>query len=195
VTYECYERELEELRARNLESFFFERVMPLHPFYSRMERRGIKRDAFAKAFLDEKYKDQQQERQNELDGLVGEFQWAGSLNVNSNGMNGQVGKLLYMHMNLPLRKGTDEKTLDALRRNVLKGVSPETGRKRRILELILDSPKNTENEGNLHRRQGPCRWKLRTSIRIMLESGRTSYRNPPTTRNNREDGHGLSNRN
>lgn len=173
ITYECYERELEELRARNLESFFFERVMPLHSFYSRMEGRGIKRDAFTQALLDEKYKNLQQERQIELNGLTGEF-GVSEVNVNSNGMNGQVGKLLYLSMQLPIRKGTDEKTLDAIRRNVLKGSSSEVGRKRRILELILEIRKIRKTRGTYIEARCHDDGRLRTSTRIMLESGRTS---------------------
>lgn len=183
TTYECYERELEELRTRNLEQFFFERVMPLHPFYSRMERRGIKRDAFAAAFLNEKYKDLQQERQIELDELVGGYGWQGSLNVNSNGMNGQVGKLLYVNMGLPLRKGTDEKTLDAIRRNVLRTSSSEVSRKRRILELILEIRKIRKTRGTYIDAKVHQDGKLRTSVRVMLESGRTAtgILQPPVT--------------
>jgi uracil-DNA glycosylase family 4 len=182
ISYECYERELEELRARNLESFFFERVMPLHPFYSRMERRGIKRDAFAKAFLDEKYKDLQQERQIELNGLCEPY-GVTNLNVNSNGMNNQVGKLLFVQMQLPIRKGTDEKTIDAIRRNVLKGTSTETSAKRRILELILQIRKIRKTRGTYIDAKPHSDGKLRTSVRIMLESGRTAtgILQPPVT--------------
>ena len=186
VSFECYEREIEELTSRGLRDFFFDRVMPLHPFYSRLEMRGIRRDGVVKDSLSSKYENLQRDRQEELDGLVGEFGWEGQINVNSNGMNGQVGKLLYLNMSLPIRKGTDEKTIDSIRRNVLKGNSPEMGRKRRVLELILEIRKirktrttyidsETHNDG--------C---LRTSVRIMLESGRTAtgILKPPITNRN-----------
>lgn len=182
ISYECYERELEELRARNLEQFFFERVMPLHPFYSRMERRGIKRDAIAAKDLDEKYKNLQQERQIELNSLTVPY-GVEHLNVNSNGLNNQVGKLLFVKMALPLRKGTDEKTLDAICRNVLKGTSNEQKKKRRILELILEIRKIRKTRSTYIDAKCHQDGKLRTSVRIMLESGRTStgVLKPPVT--------------
>jgi len=184
ISYECYERELEELRARNLEHFFFTRVMPLHPFYFRLEGRGIKRDASVKESLNEKYKNLQTERQVELNDLTREY-GVENLNVNSNGMNGQVGKLLFLHMSLPIRKGTDEKTLDALRRNVLKGNSPDMGRKRRILEIILEIRKIRKTRSTYIDSECHADSKLRTSVRIALESGRTStgiLQQPVTTR-------------
>lgn len=182
VTYECYERELEELESRGLVDFFFSKVMPLHPFYSRIERRGIRRDNFAKAFLDEKYKDLQKAKQDELNSLTVAY-GVENVNVNSNGLNGQVGKLLFNHMALPLRKGTDEKTLDALRRNVLKSGTEETVRKRRILELILEIRKVRKTRGTYIDAKVHADGRLRTSYRIMLETGRTAtgILQPPVT--------------
>lgn len=184
ISYECYEREIEELTSRGLRAFFFDRVMPLHPFYSRLEMRGIRRDDVIKESLNRKYSDLQRFRQEELNELTAEW-GVENLNVNSNGMNGQVGKILFLHMNLPIRKGTDEKTLDALRRNVLKGNSPEMGRKRRILELILEIRKIRKTRGTYIDSECHPDGKLRTSVRIMLESGRTStgiLQQPVTTR-------------
>lgn len=184
ISFECYEREIEELEARGLRAFFFDRVMPLHPFYSRMERRGIKRDNDVQRFLSEKYSSLQRDRQQELDGLTKEWGME-AVNVNSNGMNGQVGKLLYLNMSLPIRKGTDEKTIDSIRRNVLKGSSPETGRKRRVLELILEIRKIRKTRTTYIDSECSSDGKLRTSVRIMLESGRTStgiLQSPVTTK-------------
>src|SRR6185369_12572741 len=100
ITYECFERELEELQERSLDDFFFSRVMPLHPFYSRLEQRGIKRDDFAKRFLEEKYEDQWKEKKAELDSLTRAFD-VESVNINS---PKQVGLLMYVAMKLPIRK-------------------------------------------------------------------------------------------
>ena len=122
VTYEVFERELCELRSFGIEKFFFERVMPLHPFYSRVELRGIKRDNFQKKVLEEKYNEQKTELNKELFSLT-RLYLDEPINVSSVGRNGDVPKLLFGLMKVPVRKSTDEKTLDALMRNAVKDPS------------------------------------------------------------------------
>lgn len=181
-TFEVYEEQLKELRKRGLEDFFFTRVMPLHGFYSRLESRGIRRDETVRRALDLKYKERQEKEQSELNSLASTF-GVNEVNVNSNGINNQVGKLIFLHMGIPMRKGTDEKTLDAIKRNVLKGNSPEVGKKRRILELIGSLRKLRKTRGTYINALANDDGRIRTSVRIMLESGRTStgILKPPVT--------------
>ena len=177
VTFECFEEEMQELDKRGLSKFFFDRVMPLHDFYSRIELRGIKRDNFQKRVLEEKYKLQQKLLQEELDSLTS-FYLEDPINSNSNGRNGDVPKLIYGLMHLPPRKGTDEKTLDALMRNVVK--KPD---QRRIIELILEIRKVKKTIGTYIDHETDYRGRTLTSVRIALETGRTStgILKPPVT--------------
>lgn len=193
VTYECYERELEELRARSLDDFFFSRVMPLHPFYSRMEQRGIKGDPFAKRFLKEKYNSIWQEDQKKLDDYASslgieldEFKWSekketfvGGCNVQSvGGKNAMMPFLVYTAMGCPARKGTDEKTLDALMRNAVKDPLKQS-----MLQLILRIRKVRKTLGTYIDAELFSDGRYRTSYRIALETGRTSTSicEPPIT--------------
>lgn len=168
VTYEVFEKEYCELESFGILDFFFERVMPLHPFYSRVELRGIKRDNFQKRVLEEKYNEQKRDLEKELYSLTREY-LDEPVNVNSNGHNGDIPKLLYGLMKIPVRKSTDEKTLDALMRNVVK--NPE---KKRILELILETRKVKKTIGTYIDHETDYRGRTLTSVRIALETGRTS---------------------
>lgn len=174
ITYECYEKELAELKERNLDAFFFERVMPLHPFYSRLEQRGIRRDNFQKRFLEEKYKDQLESRQKELNDLTAQFD-VPELNVAS---PKQCALLLYVAMKLPPRKGTGEKEIDALLRNTVRDAT-----KIKILKLILEIRKIRKTIGTYINAEPHKDGRYRTSYRIMLETGRTSTSvcKPPIT--------------
>lgn len=171
VTYEVFERESEELRERNLEEFFFEKVMPLHPFYSRLEKRGIKRDEFQKRFLEEKYRDKEKELAEELDSLIHSYWYEGDETRKrfNPASPKQVWILLYEEMRIPERKGTDEKTLDALMRNAVKDE-----KKRRIIELILEIRKVRKTIGTYIDHEVDFRGRTLTSVRITLETGRTS---------------------
>jgi uracil-DNA glycosylase len=168
VTFDVFEREYEELERRGLLEFFFKNVMPLHDFYSRIERRGIKRDNFQKNFLEEKYKARQLDLQGELNTLTEEYT-PEPINTNSVGKNGDVPKLLYGLMKIPARKSTDEKTLDALMRNSVKDP-----KKRRTIELILEIRKVKKTIGTYINSETDYRGRLLTGYRICLETGRTS---------------------
>jgi DNA polymerase len=168
VTYEVFERESCELESCGILDFFFTRVMPLHPFYSRIELRGIKRDEFQKRVLEEKYKEQKDTLQAELYSLTRSY-LDDPINVSSNGRNGDVPKLLFGLMKIPVRKSTDEKTLDALMRNAVK--DPE---KKRVLELILEIRKVRKTIGTYIDHEVDYRGRTLTSVRIALETGRTS---------------------
>ena len=179
VTYEVFERELQELEANEQLEFFFKRVMPLHDFYSRIELRGIKRDESKKKELEKKYIEQRRNLEKELYSLTREY-LDEPINVNSNGARGNVPKLLFGLMKVPARKGTDEKTLDALMRNAVK--QPE---KKRILELILEIRKVKKTIGTYIDHETDYRGRTLTSVRIALETGRTSngiLKAPVTTR-------------
>jgi DNA polymerase len=179
VTYEVFERETCELARAGIIDFFFERVMPLHPFYSRVEQRGIKRDSFQKKVLEEKYKDRRKELEKELFSLTSLYM-DDPINVGSVGRNGDVPKLLFGLMKIPVRKSTDEKTLDALARNAVKDQS-----KKRVLELILEIRKVRKTIGTYIDHETDYRGRTLTSVRIALETGRTSngiLKTPITTR-------------
>ncbi len=193
VTYECYEKELAELRGRGLDDFFFNRVMPLHPFYSRMEQRGIKGDPFAKKYLQEKYRRMWQEEQAKLDeyarslGLeFNDFTWnekkqtfVGGCNVQSvGGKNAVMPLLIYTAMGCPQRVGTAEKTLDALMRNAVKDPVKQS-----FLNLILKIRKVRKTLGTYVDSNTHPDGRYRTSYRIALETGRTSTSicEPPIT--------------
>lgn len=182
VTYECFERILEELQERGLEDFFFTKVMPLHPFYSRLEGVGIKRDDFRNRFLDQKYKQMEEDLNIEFRQVLNDlgFDYLPVPNVMSNGMKGQVAALLYGHLKIPLRNGTDEATLDALMRNTVKDE-----KKRRCVELILKIRKVRKTRGTYIAASPHPDGRLRTGYRIMVETGRTStsvFKAPVTTR-------------
>lgn len=193
VTYECYEKELIELKDRGLEDFFFGRVMPLHPLYSRIEQTGIRGDPFAKRFLREKYFAIWKEEQCRLDtyarglGLeFDEFTWnekkdsyTGGCNVASvGGKNAMMPFLIYTAMNCPQRQGTDEKTLDALMRNAVKDPLKQS-----MLNLILKIRKVRKTLGTYINAETHPDGRYRTSYRIALETGRTSTSicEPPIT--------------
>src|SRR5579864_1612425 len=145
--------------------------MPLHPFYSRSESVGIRRDDFQQKFLLEKYKDQVKELQNELNTSCLPFTGDPNkiLNVNSNGAKGDMPWLVFIALGCPPRKSTDEKTLGALMRNNCKDPI-----KKRILELILKIRKVRKTIGTYIEAEADYRGRLLTSVRIMLETGRTS---------------------
>ena len=181
VTYEVYERCLEELTSRGLETFFFSFQMALHPFYSRLEERGILRDDTARELLQEKYEEERARVQSELNELVGEWFPDKEPNVMSNSKKGDMPFLVFECMKLPPRKGTDEASLDALRRNGL--VKDPT--KLKILELIQEIRKVRKILGTYIDSDVDFRGRLLTQYRIILETGRTStsiLKPPVTTR-------------
>lgn len=179
VTFEVFEKEYIELGKNSQIEFFFTKVMPLHDFYSRIELRGIKRDNSRRKILENKYKKQREELEKELYSLTSEY-LEEPINVSSNGRNGDVPKLLFGLMKIPARKSTDEKTLDALARNAVKDAS-----KRRVLELILEIRKVRKTIGTYIDHETDYRGRTLTSVRIALETGRTStgiLKPPVTTR-------------
>lgn len=182
VTYECYEREEEEMREAGILDFFYDRVMPLHDFYRKLEARGIRRDLDAVERLRTKYETQRTLLEAELEMLLGELQ----LDVVVTGKKGvklynspkQVEKLIYVGMACPHRKDTTDDTLSALARNAVKD-----HRKKRIIDLILDLRKVHKTIGTYINAMHFSDGRLRTSVQISVETGRTSTKTlkPPIT--------------
>lgn len=169
VTFEVYEECYKELEQRGLLPFFFEFQMPLHGFYSRIEERGILQDRVAKDILKEKYESERLKLQGELNSLTAEYTDK-ELNVASNGKKGDMPFLVYACMKCPPRKGTDEKTIDALRRNGF----VKDPKKLRILDLICEIRKVRKTIGTYVDAETDHRGRLLTQFRIILETGRTS---------------------
>jgi len=188
VTFECYEEIEKELLETNTLNFFYERVMPLHDFYRRMERKGILRDLEARKLLKEKYELQRQLLETELQILLENFELdekvtfgKGTKLYNS---PQKVAKLLFVGLGLPQRKDTADDTLSGLARNGIKAKKDEP--KKRIIQLILDLRKVGKTIGTYINAEHFPDGRLRTSVRIALETGRTATQTmkvPITTEN------------
>lgn len=173
VTYEVFEKEVEELKEYGIHEFFLERVMPLHDFYRKLECRGILRDQCAVEKLKTKYELQRRTLEEELQTLLDTF----NLDAHVTSPKGvklynspkQVGNLIYIGLNLPQRKDTSDDTLSALIRNTK--VAKE---KKRVLELILDLRKVGKTIGTYIEAENFSDGRLRTSVKIALETGRTA---------------------
>lgn len=184
VTMECFERESEELEQLGIKNFFLERVMPLHDFYRKLENRGIRRDLKAVEELKAKYEKIRSEKEEELQNLLNSFdlevQVTGKKGVKLYNSPKQVGNLVFIGLGMPHRKGTDDDTLSALARNSVK--NPE---KRKVLELILNLRKIHKTISTYLEAEHFEDGRLRTSVKIALETGRTAtgvIKAPVTTR-------------
>ena len=141
VEFECCEKIIAQLKEENLYDLFFDKVMPFHRLYSDMEDVGILIDSTVRKHLRTKYADLRSKKQAELLDLISDGsstareEWK-NFNVMSNGMRGQVAKLLYGYLKLPLRKDTGDDTLKSLANNVVK--SP---RVKSILMGVLEARK------------------------------------------------------
>lgn len=176
ITFECYERELDRLRTRGLDEFFFTKVMPMHPFYLAMENRGLRVDTLQRGIIHETAKESLKDLNEELTNLLSVY---GIIKFNVQSPK-QMKELVFGVMQIPMRKGTDAKTLDALIRNVVKDVS-----KKRILELIQEIRKVKKLIGTYITAQTHPDGTIKTSYNLILETGRTStkvYSSPLTTK-------------
>jgi uracil-DNA glycosylase family 4 len=165
VTYECYEEIMRELEERNLKNFFLQYQMPLYEVYRKMENRGILIDQKVREELNIKYDHLIEDEQDKLDALTAIF----DLKVNAKSPK-QVAALLFDHLKVPIRKGTDEKTLDALVRGDALKANP---RAKAAIASILELR-------GLHKAKGTyinfalINGRAHTSYNLMLETGRTS---------------------
>lgn len=183
VEHEIMEVEKEELKETGLEDFFYNKQLPLHNMYYRLEKRGIRFSNSKRSELKAKYETLRDLRQKELDDLIREH--CGlfdspdfSLNVMSNAK--QVPIVLFEYLKIPKRKDVGEETLIALINNVIKDT-----RRKRILELVIEvrqirrvlsayiNAKDCSKDEQLPRWVVPGRY--HTQVRICgTESGRTS---------------------
>lgn len=185
VTFECYERELAEMQESGIDKFFFERVMPLNPFYERVEGRGILRDTEVQKALDKKYTEIEASLMLELQSVLDKLEsgysvtWkTGKKSVKLHNSPTKVAQLLYHQLKIPPRKGAGEDVLEALLRNVIKDPL-----KKRCVSLILELRKVSKTRGTYINCEAHHDGRLRTGVRIMLETGRTSTSvlKPPVT--------------
>lgn len=177
-TFECYERISEELKAKNLEETFYERIMPLHPFYYAMERKGLLRDEQKTASLRYSTEVEITSLNDELQNLILSFGFEDRKEFNVNSPK-QSKELIYEKLKIPKREKADEKTLDQLMRNVVKDE-----KKKRILELIIRIRKLRKLIGTYLAALPHPDGRIKTSYKLMLETGRTAtsiYKSPVTT--------------
>jgi uracil-DNA glycosylase len=115
VTFEVFEEEYKHLEEVGMLDYFFEVQMPKHKFYYQMERRGIKQDLKCRKWLRSKYERYSRWLHTAVTRGVGH-----EVNVNSNGMGGQVAKALFLDLKCPVRKDTRSETLNMLMLNAVK---------------------------------------------------------------------------
>lgn len=179
VTLEVFYAMLAEAREKGLEEYFFECVMPRHKFYLDMERVGFRVDYEKREFLKEKYIGKFLTVHAETANLVGH-----EVNVESKGNNGQVCKLLYGELGLPLRYkrgnkweqktlSTDENTITALIANNTKDEKKQT-----ILSNILQERKIRKTLSTYILAKPDYDGRMRTAYNITgAETDRTSTSN------------------
>jgi uracil-DNA glycosylase family 4 len=166
VTIECWEKIEPQLEEAGVKDFFFEKVMPLHGFYSRLEKRGFKIDLTERKRLTRKY-----ERYTNWINFSLRRDLGYDLNVMS---PKQVAASLYGDLKCPVRKGTDEETLTMLMLNAVKDE-----RRKRIIGNILKGRKSRKTQGTYVKAKLWPDGRCRTTYNINgTESGRTSTSKP-----------------
>lgn len=128
VTIECQLAMLPDLRDAGLEEVYHNKVMPLHDFYLRLERRGLIKDKKRCEELKEKYHKLDENNDQAIAGLVGH-----ELNVNS---WKQVAWTLFEELKCPRRKDVGEETLLALKVNVIRDE-----KRKEIIDKVLEGRK------------------------------------------------------
>ena len=180
VTIEIKQREQELLHALNLECFFRDRMMPLHRLYYDIEQRGILIDLEVRKQLRTKYVDKQKTVHSNL------LHWISvrtELEIDDVEINvaspKQVHKLLYQLLGCPLRKDTQESTLNALANNVIKDEP-----RKHVIKGILEERKIRKTIGTYVDAEPSSNGRMRTQFKITgTETGRTSTekREPPVS--------------
>lgn len=185
VTYECYEKEAQELNEANLLDFYFERVHPLHDLYRHIEARGIRRDPVALELLRTKYETQrtylEEELQTRIDAEGLDLRVTGPKGAKLYNTPKKVAQLVFMGLGCPIRKDTTDDSLSGLIRNHLQ--KPKDEQKRKILEAIVELRKIGKTIGTYINARTCPDGRLRTNVRIAVETGRTSTNTlkPPVT--------------
>jgi len=180
VTIEIKSKELELLRALNLENFFRDRMMPLHRLYYDIESRGILTDAEIRKELRSKYTTQRDAVHEKLLCWIIEHTGLTATEVDTN-VNSpkQVHKLLYQLLNCPLRKDTQESTLNALANNAIKDEP-----RKNVIKCILEERKVRKTISTYINALPSEDGRIRTQFKITgTETGRTSTekREPPVS--------------
>ncbi len=166
VTFEVYEREVEELTEMGMLDWFFENQMTLFKPYYNMESRGILVDKKVRKFLEHKYERYIRWIDKSLTRDLGY-----ELNVNS---WKQVATTLYSDLKCPVRKGTDEETLQGLMLNAVKDE-----KRVRIINNVLKGRKARKTKSTYISAKLFPDDRHRTIVNICgTESGRTSTSKP-----------------
>lgn len=187
VTFEAWLELEKELKELNLEDFFHNFVMKLHPLYMHIESNGFKINEERRKELRKKYGDKLKAIDKEFEELVGykpvtaEEQKAILKKCKKEGTEPgfiinlaspqQLSELLYGVMKLPKRASTDEDTLVALIGNHCS----KDEKKKRTLELIIDRRKVRRTLDNYLSVKPDYDGRVRTAYKICgAETGRTS---------------------
>jgi uracil-DNA glycosylase family 4 len=179
VTFECYEKLSVLLKEENLESFFYDKIMPLHQLYSDMEDVGILVDKEIRKGLLKKYEKKREEKYEILINQIidGDETLRDSFRkFNCNSFK-QVANLVFGYLKCPPRKDTGEDTLKALRNNTVKDK-----RRQDILQGILEQRKISKTIGTYIKFNLSYDGRARTECKVCgTSSGRTStkVRKPP----------------
>lgn len=176
VTIEVQAKELELLHELHLEDFFWNKTMPLHQLYYDMEARGILVNPEVRAQLRKKYTAQRGEVHSHLLGGIRAHAGADEVEVNVNSYK-QVHKLLYQLLGCPLRKDTQESTLNALMNNVVKDAT-----RKGVIKDVLEERKVRKTISTYINAEPSDDGRMRTQFKITgTETGRTSTekREPP----------------
>lgn len=131
VPFEVDEEHNKELKERGLWDYYHNFKRHLHDLYYDIEYHGWPVDFNERARLKQEFEAQQRLFESRLWALAG---W--EVNVNSQGANGQVAKLLYGPDSLakfPRRMSVDEETLTAVYSNHAK-----TDLQKELIQLVLD---------------------------------------------------------
>lgn len=162
VPYEIHEKQLEEIRERGLERFFFEFMMPLHTLYYDMEKEGCRVDMEKRLAIYRSF------RQKELEVDLEIMQLAGRpVNLNS---PKDVGVFLYDDLKFPRRDSTDKSTVAALYANHAKDE-----RKKRGIELLQSGRSLKKTIQTYIVAKPDYDLRMRTSVNITgAETGRTT---------------------
>lgn len=174
VTKEIDEEMDKDLDELNLRKFYNNFLMKLPDFYLDIENTGFRIDSNRQDELLKKYIKWDEKLGLEI------FQLAGiDVNVNSNGVDGQVGQLLFNYWKLPKRDGVSEEELTALL-NLQKGVTDPL--QRTCIEKILERRRVKRTISNALMALPDFDGRIRTTYFPCLETGRSStgQQDPPT---------------
>lgn len=160
-TIEVDEEQQKDIDEMQLEKFYRNFMMPLHPLYMDIENEGFCVNTEIRDELLRKYIHWDEKLRYELFKYTGKY-----INVNS---WQQVGKLLYDELKIPYRKGTGEEVLTSLLNNVVKDEL-----RRNVIENILEDRRVKKVIGNNLSAFRDYDGKMRTTYFLCLDTGRSS---------------------